>query len=123
MRCRAAPVCGHLLRIRLWDPRWRCGGGYCPVFGGVQAGRGRAGVVHRPAGRTVGSVAKELGVNGESLRQWVHKAQPAAGGDGDAMTPSEREELKRLRKQVRELELEKGTLHKAAQYFAKEMGR
>ncbi|WTA24476.1 IS3 family transposase (plasmid) [Streptomyces sp. NBC_00853] len=67
-------------------------------------------------GRTVGSVAKELGVNGESLRQWVRKAQPTADG-GDAMTPSEREELKRLRKQVRELELEREILRKAAQYF------
>lgn len=74
-------------------------------------------------GRSIGSVAKELGVNTESLRQWVRKAQPALGGDGGAVTPAEREELKRLRKQVRELELEKEILHKAAQYFAKEMGR
>lgn len=71
-------------------------------------------------GRTVGSVAKELGVNSESLRQWVSKTRPATGGDGDAVRPSERE-LKRLRKQVRELEKE--ILRKAAQYFAKETGR
>nr|WP_308401437.1 transposase [Streptomyces sp. AP-93] len=77
----------------------------------------------RSSGRTVGSVAKDPGVNAESLRQWVHKADSAADGGGDVLTPSEKEELKRLRKQVRELELEKEILRKAAQYFAKEMGR
>lgn len=51
-----------------------------------------------------------------------HPARPATGGDGDAVTPSEREELKWLRKQVRELELVKEILCKAAQYCAKEMG-
>ncbi|MEV7525089.1 transposase [Streptomyces sp. NPDC091371] len=77
----------------------------------------------RSSGRTVNSVAKELGVNSESLRQWVRRAESMARGGGDVLTPSEREELKRLRKQVRELELEKEILRKAAQYFAKEMGR
>jgi transposase len=78
----------------------------------------------RSTGRTVGSVARELGVNPESLRQWVRRAGAAAGGGGgESVTPSEREELRRLRKQVRELELEMEILRKAAQYFAKEMGR
>ncbi len=75
-------------------------------------------------GRSVNSVAKDLGVNTESLRKWVRDAEAAAVvGGGELMTPAEREELKRLRKQVRELELEKEILKKAAQYFAKEMGR
>ncbi|THA34747.1 transposase [Streptomyces sp. A1277] len=75
-------------------------------------------------GRSINSVAKDLGVNTESLRKWVRTAEAAqVGGGGEPMTPAEREELKRLRKQVRELELEKEILKKAAQYFAKEMGR
>ncbi|GAB3166443.1 transposase [Streptomyces incanus] len=63
------------------------------------------------AGRSLDSVAKELGVNTETLRKRVRAAEAArAGGDGEPMTPSEREELKRLRKQVCELELEKEIL-------------
>ncbi|MCX5328082.1 MULTISPECIES: transposase [unclassified Streptomyces] len=53
------------------------------------------------SGRSNGSVAKVLGVNAESLRQWVRRARPATtSGDGDAVTLAEREGLKRLRKQV-----------------------
>jgi transposase len=73
--------------------------------------------------RTIAQVATELGVNRETLRSWVRRTERtdtlAAGGMG----ASELEELRRLRKQVKELELEKEILRKAAQYFAKEMTR
>lgn len=83
----------------------------------------------RTPGRTLREVGRELGVNHETLRNWVNAAkraeQQATAGPGQAgqVSPEEREELRRLRKKVAELELEKEILRKAAQYFAKEMGR
>lgn len=84
----------------------------------------------RSSGRTIRDVGRELGVNHETLRNWVSAAKraeqgPAAGaeGVGGQVSPAEREELNRLRKKGAELELEKEILRKAAQYFAKEMGR
>jgi transposase len=82
----------------------------------------------RSSGRTLRDVGRELGVNHETLRNWVSAAKRAeqhgAGrGESGQMNTSERDELRRLRNKVAELELEKEILRKAAQYFAKEMGR
>lgn len=82
----------------------------------------------RSSGRTLRDVGRELGVNHETLRNWVNAARRAeqhGAGRSEAgqMNASERDELRRLRNKVAELELEKEILRKAAQYFAKEMGR
>lgn len=79
----------------------------------------------RSSGRTLRDVGRELGVNHETLRNWVNAAKRAEqhGAGRGEMNPGEREELRRLRSKVAELELEKEILRKAAQYFAKEMGR
>jgi transposase len=82
----------------------------------------------RSSGRSLREVGQELGVNHETLRNWFNaakQADEAAAGRGrvEEISPGEREELRRLRKKVAELELEKDILRKAAQYFAKEMGR
>jgi transposase len=82
----------------------------------------------RSSGRTLRDVGRELGVNHETLRGWVSAAKRAdeqrAGrsGDGGELSGAERDELRRLRRKVAELELEKEILRKAAAYFAKEMG-
>ena len=78
--------------------------------------------------RTPTEIARELGVNPETLRLWVkaERERRSSGGSGraaDELSVDEREELRRLRKRVAELELEKDILRKAAAYFAKEMGR
>jgi transposase len=78
--------------------------------------------------RTLREVGRELGVNHETLRNWVNaeRKRREATSSGRAEAPlsvDERDELRRLRGRVKELELEKEILRKAAQYFAKEMGR
>lgn len=69
--------------------------------------------------RSLTRIAKDLGVADQTLRSWV---QHAASGDGsgDAVTPSEREELRQLRREVRTLRQEREILKKAAAFFAKE---
>jgi transposase len=82
----------------------------------------------RSSGRSLREIGQELGVNHETLRNWVNVANranaagPGRGPEG-GLSVDERDELRRLRKKVAELELEKEILRKAAQYFAKEMGR
>ena len=76
--------------------------------------------------RPLRQVARELGVNHETLRTGVNaatKKQRTAGAGSDELSVDERTELRRLRGRVAELEQEKEILRRAAQYFAKEMGR
>jgi transposase len=71
-------------------------------------------------------IARDLGVNHETPRGWVKAEERRQAGSpaGDPeLTVSERDELRKLRARVPELELEKDILRKAAQYFAKEMGQ
>lgn len=74
--------------------------------------------------RTVAEIATELGVSDQSLRKWVDQSRIDVGGDrGGALTTAEREELRRLRREVSELRKEKEILRKAAAYFAAETTR
>ena len=80
----------------------------------------------RSWGRPLRQIARELGVNHETMRSWVDAAKRAEQQATNAESPldtAERKELDRLRQRVAELELEKDILRKAAAYFAKEMGR
>lgn len=73
--------------------------------------------------RTVAEIARELGVNHETLRQWVKAADKQQARAAAGLGAAELEELKRLRKENAELRVEKEILRKAARYFVKEMGR
>ena len=71
--------------------------------------------------RSVGQVARDLDLTETSLREWVRQAEvDAANGSPDTLATAEREELIRLRKQVKRLEIEREILKKAAAFFAKE---
>src|SRR5262245_11714991 len=71
--------------------------------------------------RGIGQVAKNLDLTETALREWVRRADREAGkGPADALATAEREELARLRKQVKRLEMEREILKKAAAFFAKE---
>jgi transposase len=70
-------------------------------------------------GYTVPQAAKSLGIAPSLLYKWKEGAQKAASKE--ALPESERDELKRLRKENKELRMEKEILKKASAFFAKEM--
>ena len=74
-------------------------------------------------GKSIGEVAKNLDLTESALRQWVRQAEVDAGrGKPGELTTAEREELGRLRREVKTLRLEREILKKAAAFFAKENG-
>jgi transposase len=72
--------------------------------------------------KTVTQVARELGLNRETLRQWVQQDR-IDQGELEGLTSGEREELRRLRREVAELRMERELLKQAAAFFAKETTR
>lgn len=73
------------------------------------------------SGRPIAHVARDLGINSESLRKWVRQAQADAGERADLLTSSERERLKALEREVRELRKANEILKAASVFFAKEL--
>jgi len=75
------------------------------------------------SGRSVRQVAEELGISTESLRVWIRQEQLDRGERDDGLTTDQHDELRRLRKQVRELEQEREILKRAVTFFARETDR
>jgi transposase len=71
------------------------------------------------SGKPVSQVAKDLGVSDQTLYVWRRQAQ-IDEGKREGLTSEEREELRRLRKENRTLQMEKDILKKAAAFFARE---
>ena len=72
-------------------------------------------------GKTVAEVARDLDLTPSSLRTWVERARTDRGnGKPGALTTEERQELARLRKEVRTLKMERDILKKAAALLAQD---
>ncbi len=72
------------------------------------------------SGKSRRELADDLGISTETLRQWVKQAELDAGVRHDGLTTTEREELRRLRRENQILREEREILKKAAAFFAKE---
>ena len=70
--------------------------------------------------KTVAEVARDLDLTPSALAGWVNQAKTDRDGGKSGLTTEERAELAKLRKEVRELKIERDILKKAAAFFAKE---
>ena len=74
------------------------------------------------AGRGPEELAREFEPSAQAIRTWVQQAERDDGRLTDGLTSAERDELRRLRREVRQLRQERDILAKAAAWFAKETG-
>ncbi len=75
----------------------------------------------RESERSIPALAADLGVSSEALRSWLRQADADVGaGPPGALTSTEQEELRRLRRENHVLKQEREILKKAAAFFAKE---
>ena len=76
----------------------------------------------RTSGQSIGRVCRDLDLTETAVRRWVQQAE-IDDGQRPGLTTAEREELTRLRREVRVLREEREILKKAAAFFAKETTR
>jgi transposase len=72
------------------------------------------------SGRSPESLSKEFEPTAQAIRNWVAQAERDAGRRDDGVTTAERDEINRLRREVKQLRLERDILSKAAAWFARE---
>jgi transposase len=97
---------------------------YAPEFG-------RQIVELARAGRDPADLAREFEPSAQAIRNWIAEAdrqegrptaKPAAAAADAALSAVERDELARLRREVRQLRVERDILSRAAAWFARETG-
>lgn len=72
------------------------------------------------AGRAPEELAKQFDPSAQAIRNWVKQSELDEGRREDGLTTAEREELRRLRRENRQLREEREILAKAAAWFARE---
>jgi len=75
--------------------------------------------LHR-AGRTLAQLSREFGCSQWAISRWVKQADRDEGCADGGLTTEERQELARLRRENKRLQLEREILAKAAAWFAQE---
>jgi transposase len=75
------------------------------------------------AGRSPEELSREFEPSSQAIRNWVRQSGGTEQSRGeDGVTVAEREELRRLRRENRQLREEREILSKAAAWFARETG-
>jgi transposase len=72
------------------------------------------------AGRGVLDLSEEIGVGHQTIRNWLLQDDLDAGRRCDGVTTVDNDELSRLRKEVKQLRIERDILSKATAWFARE---
>ena len=72
------------------------------------------------AGRSISELAREFEPSAQAIRDWIKKMDRDEGRRSDGLTTAESQELSRLRRENKQLKLERDILSKAAAWFARE---
>ena len=72
------------------------------------------------AGRTPEELSREFEPTAQTIHNWVKQSDLDAGVRSDGLTSLERDELRKLRRENRQLKVEREILSKAAAWFARE---
>jgi transposase len=72
------------------------------------------------AGRTPEELSREFEPTAQTIGNWVKQADIDTGIRSDGLTTEERAELRRLKREVKQLRMEREILKKAAAWFARE---
>ena len=73
------------------------------------------------SGRPIAHVARDLGIHHETLRKWVRQTEADEGKRSELLSSDERERLKALERENRELRRANEILKSASAFFAAEL--
>ena len=74
------------------------------------------------SGRSIRELARDFECSEQTIRNWLRQADLDEGRRDDGLTSVERDELRRLRRENRQLRQEREILAKATAWFARETG-